>query len=194
VKGERSLHGGADCESTAHVIASTRQWVEKAVIGLKLCPFAATPYATNRVRFCVSEARTQALLRQDLQRELLGLEKADPLECETTLLIHPWVLQDFFDYNEFLGECEDVLVECALADELQIASFHPQYQFAGIDADDLGNYTNRSPYPMLHVLRESSVTRAVDGFAGVHQIGSNNIETLRQLGHERWKQLWDIEK
>jgi hypothetical protein len=194
VKAERSLHGGTDGESTTHVVAATRQWLEKAVIGLKLCPFAATPYATNRVRFCVSEARTQALLRQDLQRELLWLAKADPLDCETTLLIHPWVLQDFFDYNEFLGECEDELVECALADELQIASFHPQYRFAGIAADDLGNYTNRSPYPMLHLLRQSSVTRAVDGFAGVHEIGSNNIETLHRLGHERWNQLWKADE
>ena len=192
--GERSLHNGTDVETTAHVVASTRQWLEKAVIGLKLCPFAAAPYATNRVRFCVSEGRTQALLRQDLQRELLSLAKADPLECETTLLIHPWVLQEFSDYNEFLGECEDLLVECALADDLQIASFHPRYQFAGVDANDIGNYTNRSPYPMLHLLRQSSVTIAVDGFAGIHEIGSKNIETLHELGHERWKQLWEVAK
>lgn len=192
--GVRSVHDGDGCESTAHVVASTRQWLEKAVIGLKLCPFAAAPYAANRVRFCVSEERTQALLRQDLQRELLALARADPLECETTLLIHPWVLQEFFDYNEFLGECEDLLAECALADDLQIASFHPRYQFAGVGADDLGNYTNRSPYPMLHLLRQSSVTLAVNGFAGVHDIGSNNIRTLHALGHERWKQLWAVEK
>ncbi len=179
--------------SAGQVVAATRTWLERAVIGLQLCPFAASPYQGDRLRYVVSDQRSAAALLSELSRELQALLAADPAVCETTLLIHPLMLSDFRQYNEFLGECEQLLAELDLEDDLQIASFHPRYQFAGTDAEDIGNYTNRSPYPMLHLLRETSVTRAAASFAGIHEIGGNNIRTMRLLGHEGWKRLWDTE-
>src|SRR5688500_19764564 len=132
-------------------------WLEKAVIGLQLCPFASHPYLNDRVRFCVSEQRAREALLEDLSRELLRLRDTDPQTCETTLLIHPWVLTDFHEYNDFLDDCDALVEHLDLAGELQVASFHPRYQFAGTRADDIENYSNRSPYPMLHLLREASV-------------------------------------
>jgi hypothetical protein len=172
------------------VIATTRTWLERAVIGLQLCPFAAAPYLHDRVRFCVSAQRSVTGLREDLCRELQLLQDADPLQCETTLLIHPYVLTDFLEYNEFLDECDIALAELGLEGELQVASFHPNYRFAGVSEQDITNFTNRSPYPMLHLLREASVTRAVANFPGIDQIGPRNMQTLRKLGHEGWRRLW----
>jgi uncharacterized protein len=177
-------------QSAGQVIATTRIWLERAVIGLQLCPFAAGPYLNDRVRFCVSEQRSSAGLLEDLIRELQGLQDADPLQRETTLLIHPQVLTDFLDYNDFLGECDAAIAELGFEGELQVASFHPLYQFAGTDAQDISNYTNRSPYPMLHLLREASVTHAVASFPGIDEIGTRNMATLRRLGHEGWRRLW----
>jgi hypothetical protein len=177
-------------QSAEQVIAATRTWIEKAVLGLALCPFAAAPYLGGRIRYCVSEHRTLNGLLENLLDELQALREADPLECETTLLIHPWVLNDFLDYNEFLGDCDDAIERFGFEGELQVASFHPAYQFAGSGADDIENYSNRSPYPMLHLLRESSVARAVASFDGIDDIGPKNIETLRRLGHEGWRRLW----
>jgi uncharacterized protein len=180
----------ANASSAESIIAATRSWLEKAVIGLKLCPFAAGPYAANRVRYSVSEARTEADLLEALSRELQSLHAADPAECETTLLIHPWVLGDFRSYNDFLADGDDLLIELDLEGELQIASFHPAYRFAGTTTRDIENFTNRSPYPMLHLLREASVEKAVASFAGIDDVGANNIQTLRRLGHEGWRRLW----
>jgi uncharacterized protein len=118
------------------------------------------------------------------------LHEADPLQCETTLLIHPQVLTDFLDYNDFLDECDAAVEELGLEGELQVASFHPDYRFAGAPAQDITNFTNRSPYPMLHLLREASVARAVASFPNIDEIGARNMETLRRLGHEGWRQLW----
>jgi hypothetical protein len=179
-----------DHESAQQVIAATKTWLEKAVIGLKLCPFAPEPYLNDRVRYYVSEQRSCEGLLEDLSRELQGLRDADPLHCETTLIIHPQVLTDFGDYNQFLGDCEDALARLGFAGELQVASFHPSYQFAGAGAHDIENYSNRSPYPMLHLLRELSVARAVATFEGIDDIGARNMETLRRLGHEGWRRLW----
>jgi hypothetical protein len=177
-------------DSAEAVVAATRTWLEQAVIGLQLCPFASSPYLNDRVRYYVSTERSSVGLREDLRHELQLLQDTDPLTCETTLLIHPHALTDFRDYNDFLDECDALLAELGLDGELQVASFHPRYQFAGTRAEDIENYTNRSPFPMLHLLREASVARAVASFPAVDQIGEKNIATLRRLGHEGWRQLW----
>lgn len=177
-------------ETPEAVIAATRTWIERAVIGLQLCPFAAGPYLNDRVRYRVSAQRSSVGLLDELYDELQLLRNTDPLTCETTLLIHPHVLTDFLDYNDFLDECDAVVVELGLEGELQVASFHPGYQFADTSVDDIENYTNRSPYPMLHLLREASVERAVASFPDVDRIGEKNIETLRRLGPAGWRQLW----
>jgi hypothetical protein len=175
--------------SATAVIAETRDWIEKAVIGLNLCPFAEAAYAAERVRYCVSDAQTEKALLADLTRELLALQAADPLVCETSLLIHPHVLTDFLEYNDFLDAADAALAALDLAGEIQIASFHPRYQFAGSGPEDIENYTNRSPYPMLHLLREASVERAATAEQGI-AIGERNMETLRRLGFEGWRRLW----
>jgi uncharacterized protein len=168
----------------------TRRWVEKSVIGLNLCPFAENPYRGNRVRFIVSEQRSAAGLLEELRAELQALAAADPKELETTLLIHPWVLADFTEYNDFLEVCEAAVAELNLEGELQVASFHPQYRFAQSQSDDIENYTNRSPYPMLHLLREASVERAVEAVGDPAEIYRRNIRTMRALGHAGWQRLW----
>jgi uncharacterized protein len=171
-------------------VAATRRWLERSVIGLNLCPFAESVYRGGRVRFRVVEERSAAALLSELQQELKLLNEADPLSVETSLLIHPWVLTDFVEYNDFLSVCEAVIAELDLEGEVQVASFHPQYQFAGTQADDIENYTNRSPYPMLHLLRESSVERAIEAVPDTDEIYKRNIRTLRGLGHEGWQRLW----
>ena len=177
----------------ATVIAETRAWIEKAVIGLNLCPFARSVYADDRIRFWVSESRSQEALAVDLETELRALQAADPQVCETTLLIHPHVLTNFFEYNAYLDAADALVESLGLSGQIQIASFHPQYQFAGSQADDIENYTNRSPYPMLHLLREASVERSVAGLTDPALVYERNIETLRRLGHRGWQQLWTDE-
>jgi hypothetical protein len=142
------------------------------------------------VRFYVSEQRTAAGLLEELSSELSRLAEADPLQCETTLLIHPWVLTDFIEYNDFLEVCDATVAELELEGELQVASFHPQYQFEGSQAGDIENYTNRSPYPILHLLREASVERAVAAVGNTDEIYLRNMRTLRSLGHEGWRRIW----
>jgi uncharacterized protein len=176
--------------SQDEIISMTRRWLEKSVIGLNLCPFAENPYRADRVRFCVSEHRSASLLLEELRTELTGLAAADPLQCETTLIIHPWVLSDFIEYNDFLEVCDSTLADLELEGELQVASFHPQYQFAGTQPEDIENYTNRSPYPMLHLLREASVERAIAAVGDTEEIYRRNIRTLRNLGHQGWQRLW----
>jgi hypothetical protein len=176
--------------SNEEVIASTRRWLERSVIGLNLCPFADSVYRGGRVRFRVSEQRTASALLEELREELNGLQAADPAQCETTLLIHPWVLADFIEYNDFLEVCEATIAELDLEGELQVASFHPRYQFAGTQSEDIENYTNRSPYPMLHLLREASIERAIAAVPDTDEIYLRNIRTLRDLGHAGWQRLW----
>ena len=176
--------------TTDEIIAATRLWLERSVIGLNLCPFAESVYRADRVRFRVSEQRSASALLDDLRAELRELQAADPLRCETTLLIHPWVLTDFIEYNDFLDVCETTIVELDLEGELQVASFHPQYQFAGTQSEDIENYTNRSPHPMLHLLRETSIERAVAAVPDTGEIYRRNIRTLRDLGHAGWQRLW----
>jgi uncharacterized protein len=168
--------------TSSDAIAATREWIERAVIGLNLCPFAKTVYLGNRVRFAVSDARTADALLGDLQRELRALASVAAEDVETTVLIHPYVLTSFLDYNDFLDAAEAAVERLDLAGVIQIASFHPDYQFAGTAPDDVSNYTNRSPYPMLHLLREESVERAVDAYPDAERIPERNVETMRRLG------------
>jgi hypothetical protein len=172
------------------IIATTRVWLERAVIGLNLCPFARAPYIHDRVRFVVSQARDIEALMDDLLGELQSLNAADVEDCETTLLILPFVLEDFLDFNDFLDDADAAIDALKLEGVLQVASFHPEFQFADTAPDDIENYTNRSPYPILHLLRESSIERAVDAVADPDAIYERNIETLRGLGQAGWNALW----
>jgi hypothetical protein len=173
----------------ATVLAATRRWLERAVIGLNLCPFARAPFVQQRLNFRVSRARSEESLLDDLREELLALHVADPLTRETTLLIHPGVLTEFLDYNDFLDAADAAVLAFGLEGELQIASFHPDYRFADTSADAIENCTNRSPYPMLHLLRESSIERALETMVDTDEIYRRNIETLRQLGADGWRAL-----
>jgi hypothetical protein len=178
-----------DRPSADEAIAATRTWLERAVIGLGLCPFAKAVHVRNQVRYVVSEAHNKDVLLDDLEHELRTLARASPEEIDTTLLIHPYVLQDFLDYNDFLEVADGIIEELGLEGVLQVASFHPQYQFEGTAPDDITNYTNRSPYPILHLLREASVDAAVAAFPEAEQIFEKNIETMKRLGIEGWDAL-----
>jgi hypothetical protein len=163
-------------------IDATRQWIATVVIGLNLCPFARRVFDAGLIRFVVSDASDEAALIADLTRELTALAAAPRSEVETTILIHPGVLADFLDYNDFVAMTDDLLRSLRLRGVIQIAGFHPGYQFAGTAADAVENYTNRSPLPMLHLLREASITEVAhdpDALAGIPE---RNIETLRKLG------------
>jgi len=171
------------------VVAATRTWIERAVIGLNLCPFAKAVYVKDQIRYAVSPAKNAGALLDDLKRELRILAETAPAAVETTVLIHPQVLTDFLDYNEFLAVGDAAIEELGLAGVLQIASFHPAYQFAGTAMHDVANYTNRSPYPMLQLLREVSMNRAVAAFPEAQRIYQQNIETMRRLGVSGWEAL-----
>lgn len=174
----------------ADPIAATRQWLERAVIGLNLCPFAKAVYVKQQVRFVLSDASTPEALLEQLAEELLLLRDTSTEEIDTTLIVHPDVLQDFLDYNDFLDNADAAVGALELEGVLQVASFHPAYQFAGTAPDDIGNYSNRSPYPTLHLLREDSVSRAVEAFPEADSIVDRNVETLDRLGLEGWRKLF----
>jgi len=185
-----TMHTEFHATESEAVITATRNWLERAVIGLNLCPFAKSVHVNQRVRYFVSSAQYTDELLDDISSELRVLHDADPDVCETTLLIHPGVLNEFIEYNHFLHAANAEISKQGLAEEFQIASFHPDYQFGDAEPDDIDNYTNRSPYPMLHLLRESSITRAVAAFPDAADIYEKNIETLRRLGHAGWQRLW----
>ena len=170
-------------------VAVTRRWLERAVIGLNLCPFAKAVVAKEQVRFVLSDATTPEALLAELGEELLRLRDTPAEQIDTTLLIHPQVLGDFLDYNDFLDDADALVEALALDGVLQVASFHPDYQFAGSAPDDVENFTNRAPYPILHLLREDSVARAVAAFPDPDAIVERNIETLRGIGVDGWKKL-----
>jgi hypothetical protein len=174
---------------TKEIIDATRAWLEKAVIGLNLCPFAKAVHVKNQIRYTVSAARDTEALQADLVSELQMLDAADPDEVDTTLLIHPHVLTDFLDYNDFLDIADATIAQLGLTGRIQVASFHPDYQFADTAPDDIENYTNRSPYPILHLLREASIERAVAAFPDAAAIFEKNIDTMRRLGHQGWRLL-----
>ncbi len=171
-------------------IAATTEWLERAVIGLNLCPFARAPHVQGKVRMRVSQARDTDALLNDLCGELQSLNALTAEECETGLLIHPFVLTDFLDYNDFLDVADAGVQTLGLEGEWQVASFHPHYQFADTAADDIENFSNRSPFPTLHLLRESSIERAMEVMSDTDAIYRRNIETLQRLGIDGWQALW----
>ena len=175
--------------SPQQAIDDTRAWVERAVIGLNLCPFAKSVQVKGQVHYGVSQARTAQALLQDLIFELNELVAADSIDRDTSLLIAPDCLHDFLDFNDFLAQADRTLVDLDLDGVIQIASLHPEYQFAGTRSDDITNYTNRSPYPTLHLLREDSVDRAVAAFPEADSIFERNMTTLKRLGHQGWAAL-----
>ena len=173
-----------------HVLAETRRWIEHAVIGLNLCPFARAVYVKNQVRIVVSHARHLDAFLDELDTELERLQSTPAEQIDTTLLVHPTLFPDFLQFNDFLGVVDEVVSEHALDGVIQVASFHPQFQFEGSAPDDIGNATNRSPYPTLHLLREDSIERALSSEAGdADAIVERNIATLQALGHEGWQRL-----
>jgi hypothetical protein len=178
----------ADPTDPEAVTATVRHWVETVVVGLDLCPFAGRELLRERIRFVVAPAATRAELLASLQAELELLDTNPAIE--TTLLIHPQVLQDFADYNQFLETADDLLRAAGAEGIYQLASFHPHYRFAETAADDVENYTNRSPYPMLHLLREHSLERGIAGYPDTAQIPERNIALMKRMGIARLKQLW----
>ena len=171
-------------------IADTMRWLERAVIGLNLCPFAKAVVARGQVRCVLSDATTPETLLETLGEELLLLRDTPAAQLDTTLVVHPHVLGDFLDYNDFLDQADALVEALELDGVLQVASFHPDYMFAGSEPGDIENCTNRAPYPTLHLLREDSVARAVEAFPDTDAIVDRNIETLRKLGHEGWRKLF----
>lgn len=171
------------------VIHDTRVWLERAVIGLNLCPFAKSVHIKGQIHYAVSSALTTEVLLQDLIHEVKTLLEHTAEARDTTLLIAPDCLADFLDFNDFLAETDQALVDLELDGVLQIASFHPDYQFAGTRPDDMGNFTNRAPYPTLHVLREDSIDRAVEVFPQAETIFEKNMQTMERLGLQGWQAL-----
>lgn len=171
------------------VIADTMAWLERAVIGLNLCPFAKSVHVKGQVHYAVSAAHSPQALLKDLIFELKQLVAQDAKARDTTLLIAPECLHDFLDFNDFLAEADQALVDLDLDGVLQIASLHPRYQFAGTTEDDITNYTNRSPYPTLHLLREDSIDRAVEAFPSAEAIFETNMQTMEELGQAGWDAL-----
>jgi hypothetical protein len=171
------------------IIDATQNWLVKAVIGLNLCPFAKAEHVHGRIRYVVSRATDAEDLRAELRREVAWLNEIDPALTETTLFMPVCMLADFLDFNDFLEEADGVVEELDLEGIIQIASFHPQYQFGDAGPDDIENYTNRSPWPTLHLIREASIDRAVAAFPDAADIYERNMSVLRQLGHEGWKKL-----
>jgi hypothetical protein len=180
----------ADPAEKAAIIAATQRWLERAVIGLNLCPFAKSVHVKQQIRYAVSAASDADQLLVELEHEFQLLTDTDPKQLDTTLLVHPRVMENFLDYHFFLAETDALLKRLELDGIYQIASLHPQYEFAGTDPDDIDNVTNRSPYPTLHLLRESSIDRAVAAFPDAESIYERNIDTVRRLNHEGWKRLW----
>ena len=167
----------------------TRNWLERAVIGLNLCPFAKAVHVKHQVHYAVSGALQASEVLEDLAAELDALIALEPAVRETTLLIVPGCLHDFFEFNDFLARAQRLVRKRRLEGVIQLASFHPDYQFAGSEADDIANCTNRSPYPTLHLLRETSIDRAVGALPQPQAIYEANIQTLRRLGREGWAAL-----
>ncbi|MDE2584270.1 MAG: DUF1415 domain-containing protein [Betaproteobacteria bacterium] len=172
------------------VVAATKVWLERAVIGLNLCPFAKSVHVKQQIRYAVTAAKTADELLAELANELQHLADTDPKVLDTTLLIHPQAMEDFLDFHFFLAEADAALKNLGFDGVFQIASLHPRYEFAGTAPDDIDNYTNRSPYPTLHLLREASIDRAVAAFPDAANIFERNIELMQRLGHEGWRRLW----
>ena len=171
------------------VIEDTQKWLLEAVVGLNLCPFAKAVVVKDMVRYRVCASAEPADVLAMLREELQYLAEADPDKLDTTLLIAPDVLPDFLDFNDFLADCDEVLIALELDGVLQVADFHPRYQFGGVPEDDISNFTNRAPYPTLHLLREESMDKAVAAFPDASLIYERNVEVLEALGREGWEAL-----
>jgi uncharacterized protein len=171
------------------VLAATRRWLEQAVIGLNLCPFAKSVYVKDQVRLVVSRARHLDAFLDDLDRELELLKTTPAEQVDTTLLVHPTLFPEFLVFNDFLNVADDVLVEHELEGVIQIAPFHPSFVFEGEEEGDMSHFTNRSPFPMLHLIREESLEKAIASFGDTDVIYERNIDTLRQLGPDGWRRL-----
>ncbi|KAF1014887.1 MAG: hypothetical protein GAK31_02374 [Stenotrophomonas maltophilia] len=180
------LEPRADDAPAEDPILAARQWLERIVIGLNLCPFAKAVYVKEQVRFVLSDAATPEALVEELAKELVLLRDTPAAQIDTTLIVHPQVLTDFLDYNDFLDNADAAIEALDLQGILQVASFHPDYQFDGVSADDASNYTNRAPYPTLHLLREDSVARVVDAYPDPDVIVERNIQTLDRIGVDGW--------
>jgi hypothetical protein len=170
-------------------VRDTRRWLERAVIGLNLCPFAKAVHVKGLVHYAVSAATNPKQVLADVEAELGALMATDPQVRDTTLLIVPHCLHDFLDFNDLLGRAERSLRKRGLEGDIQLASFHPRFQFEGTGEDDITNFTNRSPYPVVHLLREESIDRAVEAFPNPESIYETNMETLRRIGLQGWKDL-----
>jgi uncharacterized protein len=170
-------------------IEDTQKWLLEAVVGLNLCPFAKAVVVKDMVRYRVCASAESADVLAMLREELQCLAEADPDKLDTTLLIAPNALRDFLDFNDFLADCDDVLMDLELEGVLQVADFHPLYQFGGTEVDDIENFTNRTPYPTLHLLREASIDKAVEAYPDASLIFERNIEVLNKVGHEGWSKL-----
>jgi uncharacterized protein len=176
--------------SDQQVLDDTRRWIEKAVIGLNLCPFARAVYVKNQVRIVVSRARHLDAFLDELDRELDLLQTTPAEEIDTTLLVHPTLFPDFEVFNDFMNVVDDVVAEHDLEGVIQVANFHPDFRFEGEPEGDMSHFTNRAPYPTLHLLREDSVERAVESAGGdAEAIVERNIRTLRELGPQGWHDL-----
>ena len=171
------------------VIEDTQHWLLQAVVGLNLCPFAKAVVVKDMVRYRVCASAVPGDVLAMLREELLHLAAADPNTLDTTLLIAPNALPDFLDFNDFLAECDAVLMDLELDGVLQVADFHPRYQFGGTDDDDIENFTNRTPYPTLHLLREASIDKAVEAYPDASLIFERNMEVLNKLGYVGWEAL-----
>ena len=174
---------------TSQVITDSQQWLERAVIGLNLCPFAKSVHVKSLIRYAISDAKSESELLADLQSELIFLNSVSPTITDTTLLIAPMCLHDFLEFNQFILKANKSLTKLDLDGIFQIATLHPQYQFAGTDVDDITNYTNRAPYPTLHLLRESSIDRALQAIPNAESIFEVNMSTMRQRGLKGWRDL-----
>ena len=173
--------------SNENIIQATQKWVKTIVVGMNLCPFAKREIVKDRVRYTISESTLQEQLLMDLKTELELLDTDTSIE--TTLLIHPSILQDFYDYNDFLELADSLLVDMELDGIYQLASFHPNYQFGGTEFDAAENYTNRSPYQMLHLIREASLEKAVANYPDPENIPERNINLMNKLGTDKMKVL-----
>jgi len=179
-----------DAPAAEEIIARTQIWLERAVIGLNLCPFAKSVFVRKQLRYALTAASCADELLAELEQELNRLAETAPADLDTTLLIHPLAMTDFLDFHFFLAEADALIRNLGFAGVFQIAGLHPHYEFAGSEADDIANFTNRSPYPTLHLLRESSIDRAIAAFPDAESIFGRNIETMERLGHAGWKKLW----
>lgn len=175
--------------SDEQMLSLTVRWLERAVIGLNLCPFAKSVHVKGQIHYRLSHSTQKQELLQVLQEELQALQATDPAVRDTTLLILPDCFPDFLDFNDFLQDADDVLYTLGLDGTLQIASFHPRFQFAGTTEDDITNFTNRAPFPVLHLIREASIARAVEAFPDAEMIYEKNMRTLEDLGRAGWKEL-----